>query len=274
MVYEGLAVGFAAFAITILFQPLILKAERRFSREIWPFFLLAGLAGLAAAALARSLLISSALGAFGFSALWSIQELFRLRKSELPGLKLSGRALGEGAFDLLYLAAMLTLSLLLLRQEKRLYGLACMVLFIGDACHLLPRIYAFSHGGAARFSTSVGIGKFITSVTMSAFYYLLAPGSGMLILLCARVVLCVLPTNKWTGQAAPGIGFARNIPLLAMGALAAYSLGFPYALAIAVSFLFYAPVVLLAHKRPKFGMLMLPKSCAYIALALLLLYMP
>jgi hypothetical protein len=52
-----------------------------------------------------------------------------------------------------------------------------------------------------------------------------------------------------------------------MGGIAAVALGFPYAIAIAVSFLFYVPVVLFARKNPKLGMLMLPKSCAYIVLA-------
>jgi hypothetical protein len=185
-------------------------------------------------------------------------------------LKFTGQAIGEGVFDLLYLAAILTVAVMILQQGKQLYGLACMLLFIGDACHLLPRIYALAHGGTDNFPMSIGIGKCITSLTMSAFYFMLAPNVTMLILLSARIVLCVLPMNKWTGQAAPIVGILRNIPLLAMGGIAAFSLGAPYAFAIAASFLFYIPVVAFAYKRPKLGMLMLPKSCAYIALAVLL----
>ena len=33
---------------------------------------------------------------------------------------------------------------------------------------------------------------------------------------------------------------------------------------ILMSFMFYIPVVFLAKKHPKIGMLMLPKSCAYV----------
>lgn len=35
-------------------------------------------------------------------------------------------------------------------------------------------------------------------------------------------------------------------------------------LAVLLSFAFYLPVVFFEHKRPVLGMLMLPKSCAYI----------
>jgi hypothetical protein len=291
MLYDGILIGLIAFLVIGLFHPLIVKGERYFSYEIWPFFLFAGLIGLAAAVIARNILISSALGVFGFSALWSVGELFqqrervrkgwfpavsetafKLRNSELPKIKFTARAIGESAFNLLYLAAILIIAVIIYPQPgKQLYGLACMVLFIGDACHLLPRIYALTHGGTDNFPTSVGIGKFITSLTMSAFYFMLAPNAVMLVLLLVRIALCVLPMNKWTGQAKPIFGIVRNIPLLAMGVIAAFALGFPYAIAIAASFLFYIPVVVFAHKNQKLGMLMLPKSCAYVALAVLLL---
>ena len=40
-------------------------------------------------------------------------------------------------------------------------------------------------------------------------------------------------------------------------------------IAIGVSFLCYIPVVLFAQKHPKVGMLMLPKSCAYVAIIIM-----
>jgi hypothetical protein len=291
MRYEGILIGFIAFLVIGLFHPLIIKGEYHFSHEIWPVFLCAGLVGLAGAAFARDTLLSAALGVFGFSALWSIGELFhqreRVRKgwfpakneaefavraSALPRAVFTGQAIGEGVFDLLYLASILIIAAAIcLRSGKLLYGSACVTLFAGDACHLLPRIYALTHGGTEKYPKSVGIGKLITSVTMSVFYYLLAPSAYMLALLCVRVALCLLPANKWTSRSTPVISVARNIPLLAMGAIAAYTLGLPYALAIIAGFLFYIPVVLFAHKSPKLGVLMLPKSCAYIALSILLL---
>ena len=288
---QGIFTGLIAFLVIGLFHPLIIKAEYRFTHEIWPFFLFAGLLASAAAVMVHCVLISSALGVFGFTALWSVGELFkqrervskgcfpakseadlRLRKSALPKFRLTWRAIGESVFDLLYLAAILVIAVnIYLQPEKQFYGIACIVLFTGDACHLLPRIYALTHGGADKFPASLGAGKFITSITMSVFYCLLAPNCFMIVLLCARVVLCLLPANKWTGQANRAVGIIRNVPLLAMGITAALVLGIPYAVAIGVSFMFYIPVVLFTNRNPKLGMLMLPKSCAYIALTALLL---
>jgi hypothetical protein len=42
-------------------------------------------------------------------------------------------------------------------------------------------------------------------------------------------------------------------------------------LAVALSFAFYIPVVVGANKKPELGMLMLPKSCAYVWIVAMLL---
>jgi hypothetical protein len=291
MYYEGILIGLIAFLAIGLFHPLIVKGEYHFSHDIWPSFLCAGLTGLAGAVIVRNTLISSALGVFGFSALWSIGELFKqrervrkgwfpakneaelaIRSSVLPKTGFTGRTIGETVFDILYLTVILIIAAIICSQPgKRIYGLACMALFIGDACHLLPRMYALAHGGVDKHPKSVGMGKFITSVTMSVFYYLLAPNIYTLVLLWARIALCLSPFNKWSSNhTAPITGVVRNIPLLATGLVAASILGFPYAVAILVSFLFYVPVVLFAHKMPSIGVLMIPKSCAYVALLILL----
>ena len=89
-----------------------------------------------------------------------------------------------------------------------------------------------------------------------------------------RILLCLLPQNKWQERYPPVTwGILRNIPFFLQGALVAIlyflsrntssGLG-PMWLAIALSFLFYLPVVLWANKNPRIGMLMLPKTCAYL----------
>ena len=65
----------------------------------------------------------------------------------------------------------------------------------------------------------------------------------------------------------------RNIPFILLGIIAAL-LFFVHRniipglslmwLAIILSFIFYLPVVLWSNKKPKIGMLMLPKTCVYL----------
>lgn len=43
---------------------------------------------------------------------------------------------------------------------------------------------------------------------------------------------------------------------------------------ILLSFAFYLPVVLFANRQPKVGMLMLPKTCMYIMLLIILYTVP
>ncbi|MEG0108801.1 MAG: hypothetical protein RR705_08120, partial [Lachnospiraceae bacterium] len=95
------------------------------------------------------------------------------------------------------------------------------------------------------------------------------------ILAIMRITLCLLPQNKWTGRP-PSYkwGIYRNIPFVIMGIMVLLffavcggsqlpQLRFIW-LAILLSFAFYIPVVLGANKNPKLGMLMLPKTLAYV----------
>jgi hypothetical protein len=95
-------------------------------------------------------------------------------------------------------------------------------------------------------------------------------------LAAARVALCLFPQNEWTSVNAPlDWGIYRNIPFAALGILiiALYAVmakktgDRPFrfmALAVTLSFAFYIPVVLFADAYPLIGMLMIPKTLAYV----------
>ena len=93
---------------------------------------------------------------------------------------------------------------------------------------------------------------------------------------CVGFVLCMMPQNAWLSADAPlSWGIYRNIPFALMG-LIIIVLFYKSAkenndssfrwmwLTIVLSFAFYIPVVLLADVIPMIGMLMIPKTCAYV----------
>lgn len=199
----------------------------------------------------------------------------------------------EAIFDLLYLTAALILGLTLLlyssgNSVRTLAGVMALVLVGGDAFHLVPRILVIRTGREEQLQRALGIGKQVTSITMSLFYLLLwqigilifSPkdisgwSNSVYALTTLRIFLCLLPQNKWQERYPPVIwGVLRNIPFFLQGALVAglfflhrsTNSGFgPMWLAIALSFLFYLPVVIWANKNPRIGMLMLPKTCSYL----------
>ena len=199
----------------------------------------------------------------------------------------------EAIFDLLYLTAALILGLTLLlyssgNSVRTLAGVMALVLVGGDDFHLVPRILVIRTGREEQLQRALGIGKQVTSITMSLFYLLLwqigilifSPkdisgwSNSVYALTTLRIFLCLLPQNKWQERYPPVIwGVLRNIPFFLQGALVAglfflhrsTNPGFgPMWLAIALSFLFYLPVVIWANKNPRIGMLMLPKTCSYL----------
>ncbi len=88
MQLHGVLIGLAAFVIIGAFHPIVVKAEYHFGARIWPAFLVAGLAAIAASLLVRGLLASAILGVLGFALLWSIGEVReqaeRVRKGWFP----------------------------------------------------------------------------------------------------------------------------------------------------------------------------------------------
>ncbi|MEE0871960.1 MAG: hypothetical protein UIH27_00630 [Ruminococcus sp.] len=200
-------------------------------------------------------------------------------------------ALPESIFDICYLIFAITSGLLLLknsrdRKELRFYGTMTLLLGCGDAFHLVPRVLNYWVSGD--FTASLGIGKLITSVTMTIFYLLMEYARReryhiegekpwlvtVWILSIFRIALCSFPQNGWT-SAAPSLlwGILRNIPFAVLGIVTVilwlrsakkdktFSLMW---LAVTLSFLFYIPVVLFSQALPLIGMLMLPKTCMYI----------
>lgn len=90
-----------------------------------------------------------------------------------------------------------------------------------------------------------------------------------------------MPQNAWISAEAPlSWGIYRNIPFTILGVVivilfyqsARSKQDQPFRflwLAVVISFACYIPVVLFADKVPAVGMLMIPKTCAYIWVVLI-----
>ncbi len=205
------------------------------------------------------------------------------------------QAIVETLFDAAYLIAVITIGILMIRGSKgerqfRLFGWMAVVLGAGDSFHLVPRAIALCTTGLENYTISLGLGKWITSVTMTVFYVLLyyvwrqryqiKGQSGWTAavygLAGVRIVLCMLPQNQWLSAESPlSWGIYRNIPFALLGLLVIVLFyrsakvhgdrAFCWMwLTIVLSFGFYIPVVLWADTIPMIGMLMIPKTCAYV----------
>ena len=88
------------------------------------------------------------------------------------------QAIVETLFDTVYLISVITIGILMIRGSKgdrqfRLFGWMAVVLGAGDSFHLVPRVLALCTTGLENYTVPLGIGKWITSVTMTIFYVLL-----------------------------------------------------------------------------------------------------
>ena len=205
------------------------------------------------------------------------------------------QAIVETLFDAAYLIAVITIGIRMIRESKgvrqfRLFGWMAVVLGAGDAFHLVPRALALCTTGLENYTIPLGLGKWITSVTMTIFYVLLyyvwrqryqikgqsGLTAAVYALAGARIVLCMMPQNQCLSAEVPlSWGIYRNIPFALLGILvivlfyrSAKERGdqaFRWMwLTIVLSFGFYIPVVLWADAVPMIGMLMIPKTCAYV----------
>lgn len=205
------------------------------------------------------------------------------------------QAIVETVFDAVYLITVITMGIYMIRKGKdsgqyRLFGIMAVVLGAGDAFHLVPRAVALCTTGLDNFTVALGSGKFITSLTMTVFYVLLyyvwriryniqgknGVTAAVYLLSACRIILCLFPQNKWLSTSAPlSWGIHRNIPFALLGLLIIVlfyksakeqkDTAFRYMwLTIVLSFGFYIPVVLWADTIPMIGMLMIPKTCAYV----------
>ncbi|MGN0636652.1 MAG: hypothetical protein ACI4I5_10570 [Acutalibacteraceae bacterium] len=205
------------------------------------------------------------------------------------------QAIFETLFDIVYLVTVIALGIVMIRgnrgrKQYLLFGIMAVTLGCGDAFHLVPRAVALCTTGLESYTAALGIGKLITSVTMTLFYVLLyyvwrsryavkgqkGTTASVWALALARILLCLLPQNAWTSANPPLCwGIFRNIPFAILGALIVVLFyrsakksrdkAFRHLwLTVVLSFACYIPVVLFADTIPALGMLMIPKTCAYV----------
>ena len=203
------------------------------------------------------------------------------------------QAIFETLFDVVYLITVVTLGFIMIKRSEGnkqylLFGIMAVTLGFGDAFHLVPRAVALCTTGLDNYIAPLGIGKLITSITMTIFYvlmyyayrerYRVSGKSSLTIsvwaLAIARIILCLFPQNGWTSADAPlAWGIYRNIPFTILGIIIVVlyyrasrndkAFSWMY-LSIIISFACYIPVVLFADSIPIIGMLMIPKTCAYV----------
>ena len=212
----------------------------------------------------------------------------------------------EAVFDAGYLIFDLVAAILFFVFSKGntvfvLYGILTLTLCGGDAFHLVPRILRTIHGSNDRIKKQLGIGLQISSITMTVFYIILmyvwkytfpdlkAPAAvEVMIWISAiiRIVVCVLPQNNWcTDEGNMKLSVIRNavFAVTGIGVIILYVISgnandyhmTRMVAAILISFGCYLPVTLFSKTKPKVGLLMIPKTCAYmwiIAMGLQLMF--
>ena len=141
---------------------------------------------------------------------------------------------GESAFDIVYLLFAIVIGIGILRGRKdrigALMGSAALILGVGDAFHLIPRV--INYFGSGDYTAYLGFGKLVTSITMTVFYLLMYRlwlrvyeekedrklTITIYILAAVRVLLCLLPQNGWLRNDGSVLwGVLRNIPFVALG---------------------------------------------------------
>ena len=172
---------------------------------------------------------------------------------------------------------------------------------LGDIGHVGFRVVAYAMGGLDVSVNFFGnslllapMGSLATAITFTIFYVLIVmmwsarynkPYGGLGYLLFALAVLRLLimthPANGWNSmQAAQPWSMIRNLPLMMMqlgvaylilrDARAAHDKTFIWiGSMILVSFVCYAPVIFLQQQVPQIGILMIPKTIAYLVIAFL-----
>ena len=171
---------------------------------------------------------------------------------------------------------------------------AFLLLALGDTGHVGFRVIAYALGGLEQNPLWVGLGALATAITVTFFYVLMLDiwrvrfgkkyGWFEYLLLAsvpARFIVMALPGNNW-GSTVPPVfwGPFRNIFLIILG------IGILYlnlrdsirtqdrlfrwvAYCIFFSYLFYTPVIFWVRQVPMLGMLMIPKTIMYVAIAFL-----
>jgi hypothetical protein len=168
------------------------------------------------------------------------------------------------------------------------------LLALGDSGHVGFRVLGYALGGLDANPALVGFGALSTAYTVTLFYMLLVEvwrlrfnkplgwfGYFLLAVGVVRLAVMAFPQNQW-GQIIPPYAWSlfRNVFLVVQGlgvmflllrdAAATADRTFTWVgLMIAFSFAFYAPVILWSGAVPLLGMLMIPKTCAYVVVAII-----
>ena len=212
----------------------------------------------------------------------------------------------EAIFDAAYLIFDLVAAILFFTFSQGkilfiLYGILTLTLCGGDAFHLVPRITRAVRGSNDKIKRQLGIGLQVSSVTMTIFYIILMyvwkftfPEIKIPVMIEAiiwtsaivRIVICMFPQNNWcTQEGNMKLSMIRNavFAVTGIGVIILYIISgntYDYHMtrmvaAIIISFGCYLPVTLFSKTKPKVGLLMIPKTCAYmwiIAMGLQLLF--
>ena len=212
----------------------------------------------------------------------------------------------EAIFDAAYLIFDLIAAILFFLFSKGnvlfiLYGILTLALCGGDSFHLVPRIKRAVWGSNERIKKQLGIGLQVSSITMTAFYIILMyiwkftfPEYKVPVIIEAiiwisaivRMVICLFPQNNWcTEEGNRTLSVIRNavFAVTGIGVILLYLISgnaYGYHMtrmvaAILISFGCYIPVTLFSKTKPRVGLLMIPKTCAYmwiIAMGLQLLF--
>jgi len=201
---------------------------------------------------------------------------------------------GESLFDIIYLLLVIITGIIILTKSEsklsKLMGWAVLILGCGDAFHLVPRVlnYFINYD----FNIYLGVGKLVTSITMTIFYILMyyiylddykvkenkTITLSIWLLSIIRIILCLFPQNGWFTNENPFIwGIIRNIPFAILGLIIVILFFnkrkgdniFKYIwLLVLLSFIFYFIVVVGASSTKLLGMFMIPKTICYIIIVL------
>jgi hypothetical protein len=208
----------------------------------------------------------------------------------------------EIAFNIMYLVVIYGFIHLMARRMgkvdqadkavARRFLAAFVLLAAGDTGHVGFRVVAFGLGGLEDHPVLVGLGALATSVTVTGFYMLMVEiwrvrfGENrksiywfLLSMGVLRLVFMTFPGNDW-GQIVPPQAFSyiRNsfLTILGVGIAVLFlrdglandeRMYVNIAYAMFASYLFYIPVILFVQQVPMLGMLMIPKTIAYLAMA-------
>ena len=205
----------------------------------------------------------------------------------------------EPIFEIAYLLFALIIGIYFLvkffRSKEKNYEVLLVDIMIlllggGDSFHLIPRMIGLLGDGLENHVFSLGLGKLITSITMTIFYVIfyyvlkirykkkvhISLDITIILVALTRIILCCFPQNQWF-EANPSYLWAmiRNIPFWLLGAMFVV-ISFLWCkkdkyyrftpLLVLLSFGFYTVTVALASTYSWTGMMMIPKTICYVGI--------